>query len=187
MIHHLQTWEQGSPVAYYFFDFGSHAKRTALGCISSIALQLCEQSSTLHKSAISLYEQYPGGCYDVTALSKAIGCMLRDSTKSFIIIDALDECLQEDDERGQVLSCLEHIHATAHTSRCLVSSRVEPDIRSALDDLGATNVQMLSVDIDKDIKAYVQSRLVKDKGLSKWNQRVKDEIEVKVLLKSKGM
>jgi hypothetical protein len=187
VIDHLQTPERDWPVAFYFFDFNNQAKRTAIGCMYSIALQLCEQSSILHKSITALYEQCQGGSCDIHGLRQAIGCILRDLPKSFIVIDALDECLPEDDERGRVVSCLEHIQATAKESRLFVSSRTEPDIASALEELGATNVSMHHLEVDKDIRVYVRSRLSKDKSLKKWNQRVKDEIEGKVVSKSKGM
>lgn len=174
-------------MAFYFFDFGHQAKRTVLGCMFSVALQLCEQSDVLHKSVIALYERCQGGSCDLGDLRQTIGCILRDLPKSFVVIDALDECLCDDEERDQTISCIEYFRSTSKNTRIFVSSRAEVDIASALEDIGALAVSMPDSEVDKDIRAYVRSRLFKYKNLKKWNQRVKDETEDKVTLKSKGM
>jgi len=174
-------------VAFYFFDFGNQAKRTALGCLFSIALQLCEQSGVMHKSMRPLYEGCSGGSCDLDEVRVAIGGVLRELPQSFIVIDALDECLREGKEREQTISCIEYFRGTSTRTRLFMSSRVEIDIKAALDDVGVLAVGMPDAEVDKDIRVYVRSRLSEDRGLKMWNQRIQDDIEQTVTSKSKGM
>jgi hypothetical protein len=75
----------------------------------------------------------------------------------------MDECFRQNDERDHFFVALTEIKSRAHNVRIFISSRAEPDIESALKDLGATEICMEQLDVDKDIRLHVQSRLAEDK------------------------
>jgi hypothetical protein len=186
-IYHLQNAEGNGPVVYYFFDFSNDVKRTALSCLYSIALQLCEQLPALHESISSLHDRCRGGSADVHGLSRAIGSMLRDSSQPYVFIDALDECFRDDQERQQVVSCLAHFQSVAKAARLFVSSRPESEIAELLEDVQVSRIRMESAEIDKDIQVYVRSQLARDRRLKKMTQRVKDDIEKNLISRADGM
>src|SRR5436305_14032580 len=117
----------------------------------------------------------------------AIECMLRDCPRSFIVIDAMDECFRQNDARDHFFVALTEIKSRANNVRIFISSRAEPDIESALKDLGAIEICMEKVDVDNDIRLHVRSRLAEDKSLKKWNARIKQQIEDKLAMKANGM
>ena len=187
VVDRIQREELGTPVAFYFFDFSNEAKQTAHGFMHSVALQLCEQSAVLNKSITSLYERCRGGPCDFHGLQEAIGLIIKDFSKAYVIVDALDECLLEEGERGKVVLCLEHIQSVAANTRLFVSSRPEYDVALDMEKIRATNIKMQHSVVDGDIGIFVRSQLSKEKGLRTWDQQVKGEIEKQITSKAQGM
>src|ERR1700759_1275355 len=90
IIKHLeeQVVHDGRFVAYYFFDFNNHAKRTGIGCLQSLLLQICEQSPVINDSVDKLYDSCQGGSLDTDTLVRVIGTVLSDNPGSFLVVDA---------------------------------------------------------------------------------------------------
>jgi|ERR1700733_14989994 hypothetical protein len=99
----------------------------------------------------------------------------------------MDECFRQNDERDRFFVALTEIKSRANNVRVFISSRAELDIESALNSLGAKEICMDQLDVDKDIRLHVRSRLAEDKSLKKWNTRIKQEIEDKLVMKANGM
>jgi hypothetical protein len=110
-----------------------------------------------------------------------------DCSHSFVVIDAMDECFRQNDERDRFFVALTEIKSRANNVRVFISSRAEPDIESALNSLGAKEICMDQLEVDKDIRLHARSRLAEDKSLKKWNTRIKQEIEDKLVMKANGM
>jgi hypothetical protein len=161
-------------------------KRTAQGCIQSLVLQFCEQADMLPESIVSLYDASHGSSFTIEDLTNAMASILETSPDYFVVIDAMDECF-ENDERRLLFKCLKEIKSRASDARFFISSRTEPDIESTLRKLQAKEIFMDEKNVDEDIRLYVRSQLEHNEGLKKWSQRVKDDIEDKLLKKAKGM
>ena len=94
-IKHIQK-SRSALVAYYYFDFKDAAKRDVRGLLTSLLLQLVDNSdpcwhllSQLHKSCNDGSEQP-----SEAALAQCLNSMLDlpGQIPTYIIIDALDEC-----------------------------------------------------------------------------------------------
>ena len=107
---------------------------------------------------------------------------------TFFIFDALDECK----DRPELLETLEKISrlglGTLHT---LATSRREKDIEEALSPLvgDQERICIQSAVVNKDIRAYIHSRIHSDRGLKRWqkHQEVQQEIEEELMSKVDGM
>jgi hypothetical protein len=108
----------------------------------------------------------------------------------FIVIDAVDECKEEADERERTLffDALRELNASVPEKlKVFITSRLEPDIRIALSDLDAITLNTEQEKVDQDIRAHIRGCLIKDKRLSKWSQKVREEIEANLMEKANGM
>jgi hypothetical protein len=106
IIAHLEESyhnNDGSKVIYYYFDFRDRTKQTVSNLLKSSIFQLASRSAGLTESAAAHYEKYRGSREPST---EELFDVFRDDIKStgrtFLVIDALDECPQQ--ERRDFLS-----------------------------------------------------------------------------------
>ena len=111
-----------------------------------------------------------------------------ESSQSYIILDALDECAN----RAELMDILETIAGwQLKKLHILLTSRRERDIEISLETLvDARNAIDLRAEmVDKDIRAYIDHRLSVDKNLKRWqkDRGIRQEIEAALMEKACGM
>ncbi|KAI9786673.1 MAG: hypothetical protein M1839_006224 [Geoglossum umbratile] len=191
VIEHLVSLcavQPGSRVAYFYFDFSDKAKQNTFGCLKSIAYQLCEQSEELHEDIVALYDDYSRSPTGLTTevLVDISALLLSSSSKSYLVIDALDECSEQ--ERDSFLTSLQEIKSAASGNyNIFITSRPEADIQRKMDELHPVEVVIKQGLVDEDIRAHVRACLVKDVKLSRWPEAVKTEIEDRLTNGANGM
>lgn len=195
VVEHLRGQEkvEGRPrakIAYYYFDFNDHGKQTAQGCIQSLVRQLFELSDKVSEELRSLYDENRHGTPSLEKLIEVLVAMLNDGPPNFIIIDALDECreTEEERERQAFYEALEEIKSNSEGHyKFFIASRPEPDIKRELSDLGVTEVNVEKILVDEDIRSHVRALLPKEPRFKKWPEAVKKEIEDTLVNQSNGM
>jgi hypothetical protein len=132
-----------------------------------------------------LYIQHGSGRQTPTnqSLVKALQKIVEALPRTYIILDALDECRERDEllefPKEAAGWKLDNLHI-------LVTSRPLKDIEEALDTVGARRVCLQSQLVDQDIETYVRSRLRIEKAL-KWPPSVQGEIEHQLTKGACGM
>jgi Cdc6-like AAA superfamily ATPase len=177
-------------IAYYYFDFNDHRKQTAQGCIQSLVGQLFEQSDAVPEELQSLYNDNRHGTPSLEGLIDVLIAMLSDGPPNFIVIDALDECKQDEEERERqcFYEALQEIKSNAEgLYKFFIASRPEPDIKRQLSELGVTEVNVEQTLVDEDIRSHVRALLPKEARFEKWPKAVKKEIEDTLVKQSNGM
>ena len=149
-------------------------------------MQLCEQARVLNDSVTQLFDNRHGGTFDIESLVKVICSLLSVKPGSFLVIDALDECL-EDDERPLFYQALSDIHNLTLDTRIMITSRTLPDITAGTKILHPIAMDMRTNEVDSDIRIYVHSTLDQDPKLNRWSLKVRQEIEDTLTEKSGGM
>lgn len=195
VVEHLRGREEvgGRPrgrIAYYYFDFNDHGKQTAQGCIQSLVRQLFEQSDQVPEELRSLYNDNRHGTPSLEKLIDVLIAMLSDDPPDFIIIDALDECKEDEGERERqaFYEALQEIKSNAEGRyKFFIASRPEPDIKRELSELGVTEVNVEKTLVDEDIRSHVRALLPKEARFKKWPGAVKKEIEDTLVKQSNGM
>lgn len=114
--------------------------------------------------------------------------MCQEIPATYIILDALDECI----DRDELMSTIEIFSGWKLESlHFLVTSRKERDIQETLENLvDKSNILPLqSLVIEKDIQQYVRHRLSVDNKLKKWRRdpEISNEIEVALINGAHGM
>ncbi|KAH8672104.1 ankyrin repeat-containing domain protein [Tricladium varicosporioides] len=180
----------GQHIAFYYFDFNDHDKQTAIGCLQSLAFQFYQQLDVTPSEISTLFQNCKGAAPSLPQLVRALACLCSQHSTYFLVIDALDECKQndEDEQRLLVLEALRDIRASATgTLNIFVASRPEADIAREMADLCNISLDIQAALVDEDIRLHVRSCLEKDVRLKRWPKNVKEEIEEKLTTEANGM
>ena len=177
-----------SVVLYFYFDFNDVEKQRHEKMIRSLIVQLFSQreSSALE----SLYSSCMDGEQQPTsqALLGILRQMLEGFEKTYLIIDALDEC----SERDELMTNIEELTSWKDRNlHILTTSRWEGIIAESVELLNhdEERICIQSTLVNADIRAYVQGRLRIDRDLKRWQKKpeVQQEIEDTLMGKADGM
>ena len=113
----------------------------------------------------------------------ALVSVLQGRRKAYILLDALDECLEQD----RLLKCICTIESTCKNVSIFVSSRREYNITEVLVDHVTYDIDMGTAVVDADIERFVQNSLSTDKALGKWPSDIRAEIKDELCRMSGGM
>lgn len=194
IIDHLQAKcqeDRNSALAYYYFDFNESTNQKAATFLSSVIAQLCFQCSVLPDGVRMLYQRCNDGNQTPTGkdLLTALEGSLEGFEDVFIIIDAVDECSKDNNEREDLLKILKYIHGWSNSSlHLLTTSRRETDIESALAPLLCLPaISIGSAQVDADINVYVKSELEMLSKEKRWPRDLEIEVEETLVRGSTGM
>ncbi|KAF4955647.1 hypothetical protein FSARC_11795 [Fusarium sarcochroum] len=156
---------QGKITLGFFFYFSDKNKQTLHSLLRSLAFQLFLSGQNAEKQVDELFEDCRYGREEPStkALSKCIASIAKDIGDLVIIIDALDECDPEQEQR-QVLSWIKEFSKT--NTQLLVSSRPEDIFKEIIPGtFGKDNCIALDMTaIDADIYAFVENELQRPDG-----------------------
>jgi hypothetical protein len=186
---------ESASVAYFYCDFRDADKQNLL---SSLLIQLSSRSAHCCDILSRLYLEYDSGAQKPSdgILTKCLKEMLShlDSSPTYIIIDALDEC---PDTSGipsaweQVLElvkdlanlCLKNLHIC-------ITSRPDTDTHAVLAPLALHSVSLHNESGQKkDIVAYIRSVVYSDSEtmMRRWRAEVKDLVIETLSERADGM
>lgn len=162
------------------------AKKDPQCCIRSLLKQVLLQ----HDAACSLLQSLHSRCRDgalqpdFDSLLEVMQQIVPTSAHTYIVIDALDECVNRD-ELLQLLNTIQGWkYANLHV---FVTSRREKDIVDSLQGLTSGECCLQDEAGTNDIQPYVRRRLICDSKLRKWSPQLHEEIETALLAKAGGM
>ncbi|KAH9958458.1 ankyrin repeat-containing domain protein [Russula dissimulans] len=155
-------------LAIFYFDFRDSAKKDARSLLSSLLVQLCDQSDNFSKKMLQL----PG------------------QGSLFLVVDALDECPNFSEyptPREQVLVVLQDLidlHLP-HVHFC-ITSRPEVDIRDVLEPLAVHRVSLHEESgQNQDIVNYINSVVPSDPKMRRWREEDK-KLAIETLTEKAG-
>lgn len=180
----------GSIVLYFYFDFNDIEKQKYAKMLRSLVTQLCSQCANTPKVLESLYSSCRNGEQQPTdsSLLAALCQMIGQFEDVYVILDALDECL----ERQELLASIQQlIRCNDGRIHILTTSRMEKDIEESMEPFtnNREKIRIRSMLIDNDIRSYVRGRLQTDPTLKRWQKQPKmqKEIEDTLMDKTDGM
>jgi hypothetical protein len=183
-------------IAFFYFDFRDGGKQHVRHLLSSILIQLCNQSTQYSEILSTLFMYYDRGSRQPSddALLECLKRMFKlpGHGTLYVVIDALDECPDSSgcpSPREQVLFILRdliELHLP-HVHFC-ITSRPEVDIRDVLEPLAAHNVPLheqpgQSLDIVNYINDFVRS----DPKMQRWREEDKQLVIETLTAKAGGM
>jgi ankyrin repeat domain-containing protein 50 len=169
--------------AYFYFDFSDAEKQKVTSMLSSIVAQL--SIPNLPAEVDDLYNKCKEGQQQPSQddLVKILIAQCKESQRTYLIVDALDEC----SERKDILLALRRIIEASVQVNVLVTSREEHDISEGLRDVIPKSVSLECGGLDKDIERHIQRCLEKDGEWRKDPSYVKKEIQDALVKGAHGM
>ena len=183
-------------LAYFYFDFKDTTKQDFRALLSSILVQLSNQSDQLCDVLHGLYSEHQDGSQQPNnaSLFRCFKVMLTIAGPGpiYLIIDALDECPNDSgipSSRATVLRTVKELAELRHPNlRLCVTSRPEYDIRTTLEPLATQQVSLHDECGQKqDIIDYVTSVVHSDEKMKRWRDGDKDMVIEKLTQKADGM
>ncbi|KAH9013202.1 hypothetical protein EDB85DRAFT_2296384 [Lactarius pseudohatsudake] len=153
-------------MAYFYFDFKDTAKQDSRALLSSLLIQLSDQSDVYCDILHDLYSTHRRGSVQPNdgALTQCLKTMLvaLGQTPIYLILDAVDECLNTSgmpSPREKVLRLVKDLAGLKLSNLHLcITSRPEIDIRNALEPLATHRISLHDESGQSaDIANYVSS------------------------------
>ena len=183
-------------LAYFYFDFKDTEKQDSRALLSSLLIQLSNQSDQFCDVLHGLYSEHQDGSQQPNhaSLLRCLKSMLAivGSGPVYLVVNALDECPNDSgmpSSRERTLTTLKELVELHHSNlRLCVTSRPEYDIRTTLEPLAAQQVSLHDEDGQKqDINNYITSVVHSDGKMKKWRDAEKDMVIQKLTAKADGM
>jgi hypothetical protein len=183
-------------LGFYYFDFRDDEKKHCRGLLSSLLLQLCDQSDTYCDILSHLYSTQRGGSQSPSDsdLVRCLERMLRSPGQApvFLVIDGLDECPDSSgtpSPRENVLKLVEYlVNLRLRNLRICLTSRPEVDIKAVLDHLEFCSISLHDEEGQKqDILNFITSVIQSDLKMQKWRAEDKRRVIVELSQKADGM
>ncbi|KXG53391.1 uncharacterized protein PGRI_004410 [Penicillium griseofulvum] len=191
IIEHVQKIcknddQSASLCIYYYFDFKDRKRQTFDGFIRSAIAQICQQSTVFPREVMNLYEDKSKKGQDPSqaTLVETLLMLLKQPGKTYIILDALDECLAQNEIFDLILRIKE---GTAWLANILVTSRMERQIETGLQDMVTRSIPLRGPKVDEDIQTLVRHVLKSDPVLRKRPIQMKKEMEIAIMNGASGM
>ncbi|KAJ5605614.1 hypothetical protein N7510_008395 [Penicillium lagena] len=173
-------------IAFFYFSFTDDSKQDEQGMLRALLLQLSVQLQDGEKELEQLRLLSKSSTPSVEALLQTLRKFLERFQDSYILLDALDECPQDNGREG-VLRAIEAIRDwSIPTTHLLVTSREQSDIRRSLNPSSNHDISMKNSGIDRDIAGFVSYQLENDPKLQRWKVRY-SEIQTKLTQGAQGL
>jgi Cdc6-like AAA superfamily ATPase len=187
IIEHLSTKFQNDAsigIAYLYCNYKRQQEQKPVDLLSNLLKQLIQEQTSVPESMKSLYKCHKDKrtrpSFD--EISNVLHSIIIDYTRSFIIIDALDECQFFNGSRRRFLSEIFSLQAKTGAN-FFVTSRFIPDItkefeRSILIEIRAR---------DGDVQRYLDRKMLQLRPFVLRNFILQEQIKTKIIKAVDGM
>jgi hypothetical protein len=183
------------PLLYFYFDFTDAEKQTLSGVVRSLMSQLYNTCKSAQEPLDALFSSCKRSNMQPSceSLCKTLQQMVEQAKDVWIVLDALDECVERKGgpTEGLFLWIRDLVKSTKCNVHCLVTSRPEHDIRAELSDLAGEEkaIPIQSDLVNNDILAYIHVKVMEGEGLQRWRGHpdVQEEIKEELARKANGM
>ena len=186
MIDHIRQRHRGETrvaCAYFFFDSRNAETERSLHdkMLRSLIRQLSRQSGGVPAPLMQLYD----GGYEkppLTSLQQTLHTIIAGFERTYIILDALDECT----DRSRLLSWIvDLLQKNLDQLRILFSSRREHDIEQHFENVSSiSRLSLAGPSIDADIESYVDAMISE---ISRWNEGTRTRVKHVLMEGADGM
>ena len=183
-------------LAFFYCDFREDQKKNCRGLLSSLLVQLCDQSDAYYTALSQFYLAHRHGSQHASD-SELVQCLkhlleIPDQAVAYVIIDALDECPTTTglpSPREEVLKLVkELVGLQIPNLRICVTSRPEADIEPVLGPLAFRSVSLHGESGQaQDIEEYIRFVVNTDPKMRAWRAADKELVIETLTKKADGM
>jgi Cdc6-like AAA superfamily ATPase len=142
-------------IAYIYCNFRSQEKQRSADLLTSLLRQLVQGQPSVPDDVKNLYERHkdkPRPPPD--DVSKILHAVMSDYSRTFIIIDALDECQISDDSRNQFLSEIFNLR-TKTGANIFATSRFIPEIMKRFEGCVSLEIRASIDDVERYLDGHI--------------------------------
>jgi hypothetical protein len=189
VIDDLETFvttavEGQAQLVYFYFSFADTQKQSLQSFLRSAVAQLCHIKPVFDRLKL-MKGSSSTGAPSSQDLRKIFELAL-EHTRLFVVIDALDEVPEHQDQRQDVLDWITRtVAAFGDKMKIFATSRAEQDIKAMM--LDAVQIDIHRAIVDADIATYVSNELERDGRLRKLSDDLKLHIKQELSSKADGM
>ena len=182
IVNHLQTIFEGNDmvaIVFIYCNYKERAEQTLSNLVSSLLKQMAQHRRAMSDNIKSFYQCHRRESTRPTL--HQITCALKSEieaySKVFVIVDALDECREDNGSQGKLVKLLRTLDGKVNL---LVTSRNLPSITQ---DFEATKHVYIRAK-DDDIRKYVEGRVALGPRHLK---RLQETVVMRMIESSRGM
>ena len=181
----LKDASENTSLAYVYCSYKEREDHTVANLITNILQQLIPEDAAIPGEIMALYRHHVGKPTrpTLTEWSELLQSEVRRSSTVLIVIDALDECREEDDTRDNFLQELKRLQPFIHL---FVTSRPDSVIEQEFEK--AIHLEIHAH--DSDVRRYLEQRIVRTPRLRRRVEKdpaLQGDIINTIIEKSKGM
>lgn len=187
VVDHLHSKFQNDAsvgIAYIYCNFRRQQEQKPEDLLASLLKQLVQEKHSMPEIMKSLYKRHKNKRTRplIEEVSKVLYSVVADYSKTFIIIDALDECQVINGSRMNLLSKILYLQAKIGAS-LFATSRFIPEIIKNFE--GCVSLEILAS--DKDVHRYVDGHTLQLPSVVLRNPDLQEEIKTEITKAVKGM
>jgi hypothetical protein len=184
-IDHLMTIQSNSiGLAYIFCNYKAQAEQNTASLLVAILKQLVLARPSIAEPVSCLYEQHSTRRTrpSLEEICNTLQIVLKSFSSVHIIIDALDECSDQDGTRSRLLAKLRDLRQEADL-RLMFTSRFIPDIESEFRLVPILEVRAS----DADVKRFVKGQIYRLPKCVRCDHKLQGFVEDKIVEAADGM
>lgn len=170
-------------IAYLYCNFRRQADQKVEDLLASVLRQLSQGCASVPGSVRDLYNEHKDRRRpSLTELSKALQTVANLYSKTFVVIDALDECQMIDGNRAKFLAEIFTLHTTCG-SNIFATSRFILDITKGFSESVSLEIRAHP----EDVRRYIEGNTSHLPSFIRRNPELREEITTKIVKAVDGM
>jgi hypothetical protein len=182
VINYLQTFFRDANVAIVFIycNYKDHALQTVSNLVASLLRQMVQDRATISDNVRSFYKLHQDQDTRPTLdeFTDALTAEIKNYSKVFIVVDALDECVEDSGARDNLIRILRSLSGIVNL---MVTSRNFPSIARYFQ--GTKRLEIRAN--DEDMRRYIEGRIARARRQHLY--ALQENIVNKVVEGAKGM
>lgn len=172
-------------VAYVYCNFRRQHEQKPIDLLASLLKQLIQGRPSAPQGIQGLYEkhQHKRTRPSIDEVSQALQSIIRDYSKTFIVVDALDECQITEGGRKRFLTELFTLQAKT-AANLFITSRFIPEIEKEF-DARSTKLEIRAN--DEDLLRYLDGHMLKLPSFVSRSADLQKEIKMAIVKAADGM
>ncbi|KAK4998542.1 hypothetical protein LTR66_002248 [Elasticomyces elasticus] len=168
IVDHLFTsaYSDSVRIAYIYCNYKRQDEQKTVELLAILLKQLLHGKSTIPQPVEALYAHHSSRNTrpSLSELRKILKDVVKSFSRVYIIVDALDECRNDDGTRDALLSSLRDVQAGTDT-RLLATSRPLPEVIQHFQDDDSLEVRASDADVEAYLRGHLSllSKCVKDR------------------------
>jgi Cdc6-like AAA superfamily ATPase len=187
VVDHLCTRFQNDAsigIAYLYCNFRRQQEQKPADLLISLLKQLVQERPSMPENVTSLYNRHKDKrtrpSFD--EISKVLHSVVADYFRTFIIIDALDECQASDGGRKRLLSEIFNLQTKTGAS-LFATSRFIPEIMKQFEESISLEIRA----IREDVQRYLDGHMSQLPSCVSRNRDLQEEIKTEIIKAVDGM